>query len=290
MNTVESFLTISPFNETEECAKFTISDPSKVFMFSNIASVGREYTFSTWIKSANDSGAISIVIGGKEFIATTTDWTRCEVTFTASSRSIPLRFSDVGICYLYKSKLEIGNKVTDWTPAPEDIDRAISSETGAVRGEILEQSSSILNACGELIASASATYVKTDEYGDFKEYAESQFKVTPESIGIAFNSASERIDTVDGEWQTFKDTFSKYIKFTSETAITIGSGDSAITLEIDNETGIIFKKNGEPFGRWDGNDFYTGNIVVEVEERAQLGNFAFVPRSDGSLSFLKVGG
>ena len=67
----------------------------------------------------------------------------------------------------------------------------------------------------------------------------------------------------------------------------IGSGNSAITLTLDNEM-IVFKKNGQPFGWWDGNEFHTGNIVVEVNERAQFGNFAFVPRSDGSLSFLKV--
>lgn len=44
------------------------------------------------------------------------------------------------------------------------------------------------------------------------------------------------------------------------------------------------------FGQWDGDDFYTGNIVVRTEEQARFGNFAYVPRSDGSLMFLKVGG
>ena len=53
---------------------------------------------------------------------------------------------------------------------------------------------------------------------------------------------------------------------------------------------IQFTKNGTPIGWWDGNDFHTGNIVVEVNERAQFGNFAFLPRSDGSLMLLKVGG
>ena len=62
-----------------------------------------------------------------------------------------------------------------------------------------------------------------------------------------------------------------------------------MTLELDNDM-IKFKKNGVQFGWWDGVDFHTGNIVVEVNERAQFGNFAFVPRSDGSLMFLKVGG
>ena len=69
--------------------------------------------------------------------------------------------------------------------------------------------------------------------------------------------------------------------------IKLGNSESAITLSIENDR-ISFKKNGIEFGWWDGEDFHTGNIVVEVNERAQFGNFAFVPRSNGSLSFLKV--
>jgi hypothetical protein len=71
--------------------------------------------------------------------------------------------------------------------------------------------------------------------------------------------------------------------------IRLGGSDSPITLTVEKDL-IVFKKNGQPFGWWDGVDFHTGNIVVEVNERAQFGNFAFVPRSNGSLSFLKVGG
>jgi phage minor structural protein len=80
----------------------------------------------------------------------------------------------------------------------------------------------------------------------------------------------------------------KYISFDNGD-IKLGTSDSAITLTIENDM-IVFKKNGVQFGWWDGVDFHTGNIVVEVNERAQFGNFAFVPRSNGSLSFLKVGG
>lgn len=107
----------------------------------------------------------------------------------------------------------------------------------------------------------------------------------------------DALDAQRSDYESFLTKFSKYIRFMedengnpSDTAMTIGSGDSAITLEIDNEKGLIFKRNGVEFGSWDGVDFHTGNIVVEVNERAQLGNFAYVPRSDGSLSFLKVGG
>jgi hypothetical protein len=81
----------------------------------------------------------------------------------------------------------------------------------------------------------------------------------------------------------------KFISFTGENGITIGSGDSAITLTIDSEKGIVYSRNGVAFGSWDGVDFYTGNIIVRVNERAQFGTFAYIPRSDNSLMFLKVG-
>lgn len=70
-------------------------------------------------------------------------------------------------------------------------------------------------------------------------------------------------------------------------ALTFGSNENGITLTLENDM-IVFKKNGVQFGWWDGVDFHTGNIVVEVNERAQFGNFAAIPRSNGSLSWLKV--
>ena len=119
---------------------------------------------------------------------------------------------------------------------------------------------------------------------------EESLNETNEKIGTVQDDMITRTDSIDDDLQQFLTKFAKYITFASDTAITIGSGDNTITLEIDNETGIVFKKNGEQFGWWDGVDFHTGNIVVEVNERAQFGNFAYVPRSDGSLSFLKVSG
>lgn len=69
--------------------------------------------------------------------------------------------------------------------------------------------------------------------------------------------------------------------------LTFGSSENGITLSLENDL-IVFRKNGVQFGWWDGVDFHTGNIVVEVNERAQFGNFAAIPRSNGSLSWLKV--
>ncbi len=116
------------------------------------------------------------------------------------------------------------------------------------------------------------------------------FAVMANEISMKFTTVNEQVQIVDGQMQTKFNELYKYIKYSGETAVTISSGNSTITLELDNEKGIVFKKNGVQFGLWDGENFYTGNIIIGVNERAQFGNFAFVPRSDGSLSFLKVGG
>lgn len=103
-----------------------------------------------------------------------------------------------------------------------------------------------------------------------------------------FNTLKSVVDEYDTDTREQFTEIHKYINFV-DGDIVLGASDSAVTLTLENDR-IIFKKNGATFGWWDGVDFHTGNIVVEVNERAQFGTFAFVPRDDGSLSFLKVGG
>ena len=168
----------------------------------------------------------------------------------------------------------------------DKIDEPINN----IRQTVEERYTSAINTAEAIILSALESYVQTSNYEEFKQTVETQLEVIAGEVKMGFTTTTEQITNIDGSLQSKFNELYKYIKFSGETAITIGSGDSAITLEIDNQTGIIFKKNGVQFGLWDGENFYTGNIIVGVNERAQFGNFAFVPRSDGSLSFLKVGG
>lgn len=188
-----------------------------------------------------------------------------------------------------KSNKEHLNNIEKIQEAFKDIEEN-RSEVTEVKGRMIIQQTEMINTCNTIILGALESYVETGNYEEFKQTVETQLQILSDEISFKFTETTENVENVNGDLQSFIEKFSKHIKFAGETAITIGSGDSAITLEIDNETGIVFKKNGVQFGWWDGVDFHTGNIVVEVNERAQFGNFAFVPRSDGSLSFLKVGG
>ena len=192
--------------------------------------------------------------------------------------------------YIRDIMLEKGNLASDWSPAPEDVDESIDDVRSELTSKVDTSYADILVTSEQIILSALDSYVETSDYGAFKETVETQLTTMAGEITMNFTTTNEIIEELNGDLQSRFTELHKYIKYSGDTAITIGSGDSAITLEIDNETGIIFKKGGEPFGWWDGNDFHTGNIVVEVNERAQFGNFAFVPRNDGSLMLLKVGG
>ena len=131
----------------------------------------------------------------------------------------------------------------------------------------------------------SQTYVTNDELTEAVSSRLTQFE---DQFLFEFESLKATLDENDAEARAQLTEIYKYISFDNGD-IKLGASDSAITLTIENDM-IVFKKNGAQFGWWDGVDFHTGNIVVEVNERAQFGNFAFVPRSNGSLSFLKVGG
>lgn len=50
-----------------------------------------------------------------------TEWKKFEMTYTATGTgSVTFKLNSAGTLYLANIKLELGNKATDWTPAPED--------------------------------------------------------------------------------------------------------------------------------------------------------------------------
>lgn len=195
----------------------------------------------------------------------------------ANEKGIKINFS-----YL---KIEKGNQETDFTHSPEDTENAISG----IRDSMTTQKAEIISDCKSIILSALETYVESGEYDEFKQTVSSQLELLADRITMTFSTVSQQVTDVDGDIQTKFNELYKYITFSGENAITIGSSDSSIKLILDNDQ-ILFTKDNVTFGSWDGNNFHTGNIVVDVNERAQFGNFAFLPNSDGSLSFVKVGG
>lgn len=218
------------------------------------------------------------------------------------NQSYPLTELDIDILNPQNTTITIGDTVRTFLDlnrvdknyvqnvignATFDIEET-TQEVTELKEQLLIQNTQVINDCQEIILSALESYVETSNFEEYKETVSTQLQILADEILMSFTTTTEHIKEVDGDMQNNFTEIYKYISF-ADGNITLGSSENAITLTIENDM-IVFKKNGLQFGWWDGVDFHTGNIVVEVNERAQFGNFAFVPRSDGSLMFLKVGG
>lgn len=174
----------------------------------------------------------------------------------------------------------------------EDLDRQQiemnQQKEGATQLEesIINRYTSAIQTSEAVIFEAMDQYTKTSTFEEYQESVSSQMELTAENFNLSFQEVIEQIKNVDGDHQKTVETLEKYFEFGAN-GLTIKAGANAMQLTLDNDM-IIFKRNGEQFGWWDGVDFHTGNIVINVNERAQFGNYAMVPRNNGSLSFLKV--
>lgn len=209
---------------------------------------------------------------------------------------------DIDLLNPQNTKISVGNtqlsltdinskeilNVTNKIEAAEKSVQQNKAEITEIKNQYTEEMTQIIATCNEIILSALESYVETSNYEEFRETVETQLKILSDEISFNFTTTTEQISNVDGDLQARFSELYKYISFSSD-GIEIGDGETGLTLSIDNDM-ISFKKNGQQFGWWDGTDFHTGNIIVDVDERAQFGDFAFIPRSDGSMSFLKVGG
>ena len=271
------------------------------------------YTLSFWAKGngiaesflgshiksvVNSDGFTGSRFDGRSMITLTDDWKRYWITWitaddfaeaTTRLSILYTAYSTTGHAtewYMYAPKFEIGNKTTDWTPAPEDVDSDLKNLDTNIRDTIADVSKDTLDASKDMMDDKLNDYVQNGTYDSFKQSVEAKLEVMDSDITMNFNTVTESINNVDSSLNTKFSELTKYIRFSND-GIEIGASENELKLSLDNDI-IRFTKNGEPIGWWDGNDFHTGNLVVEVNEHAQFGNFSFVPRSDGSLMFLKV--
>ena len=282
MNSLVSTTVTNPNGKLDVCPQMNIDTISSPFIMNNVATVGQKYTLSFWIYADVES---TVTVAGSTFNVTT-EWTKQSHVFTADSDDLIWIFGSNGTYYLYHAQLEIGNKCTDWRPNPEDVDQSISETASEIHTVIFEQKTSIMSDTEKLVMSAVESKVDMTDYGSFKESTETALDLMAGEISMNFETTKTSIDNLSDSTESKFTKIEKHISF-SDNGIAISAGDNSMQLRIDNDI-IIFEKNGIPFGQWDGVNFNTGNIRVNVEERAQFGNYAFVPRSDGSLSFLKV--
>ena len=278
---------------------------------------GDTYTLSFWAKSTvagdiirvhfyspsnithcvGSQGQVSGNTDGRCDFTLSTTLTKYWVTYTIpkggnSARSviIPRMFSDFGkgTVSVKWEKLEEGNKATDWTPAPEDVDNAINEERTT-------RQSAIETKANEITSKVSETYVSNSAFEHYQNTVSSQFTQTKkdftwsinQSVNDAKNEMNGQIDSVNGRVDGLKkttDNVNNYMSFDND-GLTLGKSDSAFKTKITNQEWSI-QKNGAKVTYINDQTMYITD--GQFTQSLKIGNFGFVPRANGSLDFKKI--
>lgn len=185
-------------------------------------------------------------------------------------------------------KLELGNKATDWTPAPEDVDNAINEERTT-------RQSAIETKANEITSKVSETYVSNSAFEHYQNTVSSQFTQTKkdftwsinQSVNDAKNEMNGQIGSVNGRVDGLKETtdnVNNYMSFDND-GLTLGKSDSAFKTKITNQEWSI-QKNGAKVTYINDQTMYITD--GQFTQSLKIGNFGFVPRANGSLDFKKI--
>lgn len=131
-------------------------------------------------------------------------------------------------------KMEYGDKATDWTPAPEEVDEKIDQNTEEIHQTIVEQNTAITTTCEEIILQALQSYTQTGDFEEFKETVESQLTLLSDEMTLKFTETTEQLASVNSDLQDKFNTISKYFTFNINGLI-IGQVDNPYKVIIDND-------------------------------------------------------
>lgn len=190
--------------------------------------------------------------------------------------------------YFKLPKLEIGNKPTDWTPAPEDVDNAINEERTT-------RQSAIETKANEITSKVSETYVSNSAFEHYQKDVTSQFTQTKDdftwTIGQNIKSAKTeiggQINGINGTLKGLTDTtdeIKSYMSFDKD-ALTLGKSGNKFKTQITNQEWAILKDSEKVTYINDKTMYITDG---QFTESLKVGNFGFVPRANGSLDFKKI--
>ena len=210
-------------------------------------------------------------------------WTTTEPSYSSGSTDT-LYFVDCTVMTNGTFSYSAVSKSSSYEAAKEAYNKAANNETAIEQNRSAIELRATISRVDELastVNSNASTYVNKDDYANMTDnlngkIADVDGKVDNlDSTVAASNSISQLAETI-----------SKYFKFSGQ-GMEIGSTENEVKLVLDNNE-IKFVQNNDEKSTWTPIDFNIGNIKVGVTKRAQFGNFAFIPRSDGSLMFLKV--
>lgn len=167
------------------------------------------------------------------------------------------------------------------------VDKQEQTITGLVSKTETMESQVEQNGIDITNANTNISNVNTD-LQSYKQTVATQFTQTNQDFTFQFNNVTDLINQVSNTEASHYTELHNYIRFISTPSgpvIVLGQEGSELTAELSN-TRLSFKQNGTEVAYISNNKMFITDATVT--HGIQIGNFAFVPRNNGSLSFRKV--
>ncbi|WCG06089.1 phage tail protein (plasmid) [Vagococcus lutrae] len=284
----------------------TLSDVNAgyLFLFSKFLSIDEEYTLSFEVEceentnlnyiylrgNVDDSGYGSPVqklptpkleAGNNKVVITFKNQSdKINGLWLGSNNSVEKTF------ILSNLQLELGNSKTPWRETPKDIQDKIDNKAD---NEYVTEVTTTLNTTIEeaidgIRTEVEKVYTAKSEFETYQETVSTQFEQTSEQFNFTFNELIEQITKLDDDTQAQFMEIVKYIRFVNGNII-LGQVGNELELKIQNNR-IQFLQGGAEVAYFSNNKLYVTD--GEFINSLKLGNFAFMPRENGSLDFKKV--
>ena len=159
-----------------------------------------------------------------------------------------------------------------------------NTKLNAIIQEMESNYTALLQNSQEIVLQAMQDYVKTGDYETFRQTITTELETRADGITMKFNEITDALTSENGEINRQLTELSRYIRF-SASGIELGENNQPTTTTIENGKFAI-KENGEDVAYVEKYKMHIKDL--EVESKLTIGNFAFVPRSNGNLSFMKV--
>ena len=194
------------------------------------------------------------------------------------------------------NKLTLGTQYATFSESQLNTEKAIEnvtnniSETNTnVHNFVTEQvttlNSNIEQSASSIRKDVSETYTSKSELEQYKLDVSTTFTQTKDAFTFDFSTLEQLVSDLGGETSASFTEIRKFIQFLNGDII-LGEVGNPLKLKIENDR-IAFILNGVEGAYWANGNFYITDVRVLTSIR--IGNYAFIPRSNGNLSFKWVG-
>lgn len=210
------------------------------------------------------------------------------MSFSTSPNGVPIAVANI--------KLEKGNKATDWTPAPEDIDNRFD----AAETRITQAETSIETTNNQIALKASTETVTeignranqldkalSDALTTIKQNSDAIATLTARDFKVEFTTLTNQLTQLNGDLTSYKKEVGNWMRFDADGNLVLGAtreeGQDAYELKL-TKSRISFMLNDVEVAYISNNELYITNSTVV--QNLKIGRFVWEVRGNGNLGLV----